>query len=151
TLIASEKLDPPNAAATPKQINRYLVTRRRFYRSLREATAHLQAATLNTLMKLKPRIQEYQDLALVFGERFHGWTFDSHSLSIRGKPEGPDETRAHDKAAAKIRKELTKAPHIARLALDGLSAFQMRTGAGEENLDELFSIETANLILARIL
>ena len=40
---------------------------------------------------------------------------------------------------------------MARLALDGLPAFQARTGVAPEKLFSLFAIETANLILMRVL
>jgi hypothetical protein len=51
-----------------------------------------------------------------------------------------------------INRSLKRGGSIARLALDGLPQFRSRTNAGvEEKALEMFAIETANLILARIL
>lgn len=158
-LIASEKLTKPDPAVSSQRTqNRYRVTSKRFYDSVREVTAHLQNATHNTLEKSLKDIEHYQALADNFAntykerERDSGqWKFNPHLLTIEAKPQGPDATRQHHKDAVVLRNQFKKSPCIARLALDGLPSFQARTGAKDENLTELFSIESANLILARIL
>ena len=155
-LIATEKLDRPDpATATKRQLNRYSVTRRRFFDNVREGTAHLQSATRNALNKVWPEIESFRKLADDFGklycEKDTKWSFNPHTLTISGKPDGAEQTRQHKKDALELRKKFKSSPNIARLALDGLPSFQARTGADEKNLAELFSIETANLILARIL
>ena len=158
-LIASEKLTKPDpVSSTPRTLNRYRVTRKRFFDNVREVTAHLQNATRNALDKAWPEIENYQKLADEFGEKYKErerdkgkWKFNPHLLTIEANPYGPDDTRQHNKDALALRREFKKNPHVARLALDGLPSFQARTGAKDENVAELFSIETANLILARIL
>ena len=50
-----------------------------------------------------------------------------------------------------MRRLFAKSPHVARLAISGLAEFQSRTGVEDKNRDELFAIESANLILARVL
>lgn len=158
-LIACEKLTKPDpASSTQRTLNRYRVTRKRFYESVREVTSHLQNATRNTFEKSWGEIKQYQTLADEFSEKYKErerdkgtWKFNPHQLTIEAKPQGPDATRQHHKDAVALRNQFKKSPCIARLALDGLPSFQARTGAKEENLAELFSIESANLILARIL
>jgi hypothetical protein len=158
-LIACEKLDKPDPTTTSQKVmNRYLVTRKRFYDNVREVTGHLQNATRNTLEKSWPEIIKYQSLAAEFGEQYKErerdkgkWRFNAHLLTIEANPQGPDATRQHHKDAIMLRNRFKENPYIARLALDGLPSFQARTGAKDENLAELFSIESANLILARIL
>src|SRR6185369_13465938 len=158
-LIASEKLNRPDPAVSSlKTMNRYRVTRRRFFDSVREITSYLQSSTRNALEKQWPEIERYRQLANNFGETYKErdrekgkWKFNPHLLTIDAKPRGPEATRQHHKDALVLRQEFKKNPAIARLALDGLPNFQARTGAEDKNLAELFSIETANLILARIL
>jgi N-6 DNA Methylase len=50
-----------------------------------------------------------------------------------------------------LKREFSKWQHAARLALRGLPEFKARTGVEDDKLVELFAIETANLILARVL
>ncbi|MBN2898172.1 MAG: N-6 DNA methylase [Clostridia bacterium] len=159
SLIAAEKLTKPeNGSLNPKAMNRYRVTKKRFYDNVRDVTSLLQIATRNALEKSMAEIERYQILANDFGEKYKErerdkavWYFNPHFLTIEAKPQGPDATRQHYKDAAALRKEFKKNPHVARLALDGLPSFQARTGAKDEILADLFCIETANLILARIL
>jgi len=159
SLIASEKLDKPDpATATIRIQNRYRVTRRRFFDSVREVTAYLQSATRNALEIQWLQIEQFRIQANDFGEKYKErerdkgkWKFNPHTLTIEAKPQGPDATRQHHKDAIVLRQEFKKNPAVARLALDDLPNFQARTGAKDEDLAELFSIESANLILARIL
>ncbi len=159
SFIASEKLDKPDPALASIRVqNRYRVTRRRFFESVREVTAYLQSATRNALEKQWPQLEQYRALANDFGEKYKErerdkvtWKFNPHTLTIEAKPQGPDATRQHYKDALVLRQEFKKNPAVARLALDDLPNFQARTGAKDEDLAELFSIESANLILARIL
>jgi hypothetical protein len=154
-LIAVEKLTKPDeSTATKAAIARYEVTRKRFFANLREATQHLQDICVHLLNTLKPRIEEIQALRDNFWEQYGNGqelTFDVHTLTLRGKPSGPDAARKHDKEVLRLRKRFSREPHVARIALDGLPAFQARTGVDDEKLYELFAVETANLILMRIL
>jgi len=157
SLVAAEKLDWPNSvSANLHQTNRVRVARKRFFQNLREATQSLQAATQAALVRLQPEIEAFQQQAHVFGERFgatHGnaYHFTPHTLTLKSHPQGPEDSRAHDREAARLRREFAKRPHVARLALDGLPSFQNRTGVADDKLLDLFATETANLILARIL
>jgi hypothetical protein len=154
-LIASQKLLRPNAAtASQNDLLRYRIARKRFYATLRDATQHLQDACRHALNSLMPEIKQINAAAAEFAERFGGrdaLTFDAASLTLTARPQGPEESHAHDKEARQLRRRLTRSPHVARLALEGLPAFQSRTGADDDKVHELFAIETANLILARVL
>jgi len=157
-LVACEKLSKPPIDAPQRTVNRYRVTRKRFYESVREVTGYLQDATRSALQRAWPEIKRFQALADDFGEKYKErgrtykkWSFNPHLLTISASPQGPDASRQHHKDAVALRVQFKKNPYVVRLALDGIPSFQARTGAKDENLAELFSIESANLILARIL
>lgn len=160
-MIATERLARPDAAhATKREMSRYRVTRKRFFINLREATQHLQDACRNALRGVMGQVEECRrlrdDFAVAYGTSGAGEPgknvkFDSSTLLLTGKPVGPVASRAHDAESRAIRRKFSKMPHMARLALDYLPTFQSRTGADEDKIEDLFAIETANLILARIL
>lgn len=153
SLIAVEKLSSSEKSPSKRSVNRVRLNRKRFFQLVREATAHLQTAVGGAFSRLEPEIAVFQHQANEFWEEFGKGAddFDSHSLTIRGTPRGPDQSRKHDREAARLRREFSKSPHVARLALRGLPEFKSRTGVEDTKLKELFSIETANLILARVL
>lgn len=154
SLIAIDKLSV-NIDTTPSDavINRIALNRRRFFQQIRQTTQHLQGSVSCAMGRLSPEITHFKNRATTFWETFGkaDVCFDQHTLTLNGKPLGPDQSRQHDRESAKIRAEFAKNPHIARLAIAGLSEFQSRTGIDDDKLNELFSIETANLILARVL
>ena len=152
-MIAVEKLSTTDAAPPKRLVNRIRLNRKRFFQDIREATMHLQSAVTSALSRIDPDIQLYQGKARAFWEEFgrNGENFDQHSLSIYGTPRGPEQSRKHDRESARLKRDFAKSPHVARLALKGLPDFQARTGVDDSKLNELFAIETANLILARVL
>lgn len=155
-MIGVEKLSTTVASPSKALANRLRTNRKRFFQQVREATAHLQQAVGTALQRQEAAIVSYQTMAEAFWQEFGkpgdgAEAFDQHTLSIHGRPEGPAASRKHDREAAKLRAKFSKSPHIARLALRGLPEFQSRTGVEDAELHELFSIETANLILARVL
>lgn len=156
SMIGVEKLATSESAPTKALLTRIRSNRKKFFTQVREATALLQQAVGTALGRQRELIEEYQALGAAFWEEFGkpadgAEAFDQHTLSIHGQPQGPAASRKHDREAAKLRAKFSRSPHIARLALRGLPEFQSRTGVEDEKLDELFSIETANLILARVL
>lgn len=156
SMIGVEKLATSVPTPTKALVTRIRTNRKKFFAQVREATTLLQQAAGTALARQHELIAEYQTLAKAFWEEFGkggdgAEAFDQHSLSIHGRPQGPIASRKHDREAAKLRSKFSKSPHIARLALRGLPEFQSRTGVEDKKLDELFSIETANLILARVL
>jgi len=154
-LIGSEKLAPLDPAnVSPEVASRCRIVRKRFYSNLRESTEYLQDACRHALAELMPEVEGMRQLRDLFAEKYGGVDachFDSGTLTLTAKPKGPEESRSHDREARVLRRRFSKAPHIARLALEGLPAFQSRTGADEAKVNDLFAVETANLILARIL
>lgn len=153
-MIAVEKLESDlTTTASKREINRIRLNRKRFFQQVREATGHLQVSVAGALSRLNAELERYRTLGDAFWAEYgHGPTpFDPHSLTIHGAPKGPTQSRKHDRDAAHLRREFSKSPHMARLALRGLPDFQSRTGIEDSKLKELFAIETANLILARVL
>ena len=152
TMIAIEKLQA-KSGASKRALNQVRVSRKRFFGHVRESTTHLHAAVLGALARLQEDLRHYDRIAQEFWGTFgkDGDGFDEHSLSLRGQPIGPEQARQHDREAARLKRVFSKAPHVVRLALSGLPQFQSRTGVDDDQLIELFSIETANLILARVL
>jgi len=154
SLIAIDKLSTATDSTNSESVqNRINLNRRRFFQQIRQTTQHLQSAVGMAMGRLQPEIKKYHELSASFWKEFDTAEigFDQHTLSLHGKPYGPEESRKHDRESARLRREFSKNPHIARLAISGLSEFQSRTGVVNEKLNELFAIETANLILARIL
>lgn len=154
-LIAVQKLSLPNGESVSKPVTaRIALNRRWFFQEVRETTALLQDAVRGTLARINPTIQECQQLAQDFWQeygRFADDGFEPHSLMLRGRPQGAEKIRQHDRAVARVKRQLAKTPSIARLAIHGLPSFQHQTGARDDKVQELFAIETANLILARVL
>lgn len=154
TMIAVEKLEFPASPLSKPLQNRTRLAKKRFFQQIREATMHLQSAVAGVLARIQPNLSHYQQLGAAFWEEFGRagtQSFDPHSLTIHGKPQGQEQYRLHDRKAAALRREFAKSPHLTRLALQGLPDFQARTGIEDKKLTELFAIETANLILARVL
>lgn len=133
--------------------SRLALNRRRFLDEVRGATQYLQEVVAVALAGLTPDIEHYQSLANAFWDEFprQGESFDSHTLTLTGAVKGAAEVRRHDRKAAKLRQEFSAKPEIARLAIQGLPAFQGRTGASKDTVQSLFAVETANLVLARVL
>jgi hypothetical protein len=76
-------------------------------------------------------------------------------VGVRGNPRGREQTLAHGRAVYRLNRTLARNPALTRLAVEALPGFAKRTGinadADAEKLDRFFAIETANLVLARIL
>ena len=154
SLIAIDQVWVDMASApSDALINRIALNRRRFFQQIRQTTRHLQSAVSGAMGRLAPEITHFQNIAKSFWDTFGvaDTCFDQHALTLHGKPLGPDQSRLHDRESARIRRVFVKNPRVARLAISGLNEFQARTGVDSEKLTELFSIETANLILARVL
>ena len=155
TMIAVDRLSPSSSDPTWKETNQIRLNRKRFFQQVREATQQLQESVDRTLKRLQPEVTRLSREAEVFWEKFGkpeiAERFDRHSLTLRGRPQGPSEAKEHDRETARLRRVFSKTPAIARLAISGLAEFQARTGVDDKNRDELFAIETANLILARVL
>ena len=154
--IAVEKLMAMEGQAhTPskRQENRIRLNRNRFFQQIRETTIFLQAGVTVALSRINPDIEKYKAAGEEFWAAYgrNSKDFDHHSLTIQGRPQGREQSQRHDRESARLRRVFAKSPHIARLALRGLPDFQARTGIDDEKLSELFAIETANLILARVL
>lgn len=156
-IIGVEKLSIPGKTLedlTPAQKTRIRLARKRFFDQVRDATQHLQEAVAGALARLGPNIATYRSDAEGFWAQFSGREedgFDAPVLKLRGRPQGPDDSRMHDRESARLHRKFAQSPAIARLAIQGLPGFQKRTGADDSKLHALFAIETANLILARIL
>lgn len=153
SMIAIEKLSTTDPTPTKRLLNRIRLNRKRFFQQIRESTVHLQSAVLGAFNRLVPEIKEYAVAAEAFWAEFGKADdgFDEHALTLRGMPKGPEAVRKHDRESARLKRAFSKSPHVARLAVGGLPEFQARTGVEDAKLKDLFAIETANLILARVL
>jgi type I restriction-modification system DNA methylase subunit len=155
TQIASEKLFAPEDVSRRLK-NQVRLARKNFFYALHTTTNALQEATIRTLRSLGPQIKEIENLAADFGAKYNGYRFDPYTLTITGAPKSYEETRSHNGDVARLTRRLKRAGAVARLALSGLREFRLRVGIGsdaesEKRLLEMFAIETANLVLARIL
>lgn len=149
TLIATEKLTGSGNTLAEE------LARNAFFDGLEETTRRLQEATLAALCALRGKRQALLSEVEAFELRFHGYRFHPYPVSIEGKPKGREETIAHGREAHQLNRRLASDPALARLTLSALPNFADRTGIDPkkeaDKLEQVFAIETANLILARIL
>lgn len=151
SLIATERLIVA-AVTSMRAENQLALARRNFYSALRRTTQALQEATLQTLRSLKPELARIDSLVEAFKAKYNEYHFDPYTLKITGRPSSYERSKTHAGDAGRLTRSLRKAGSIARLALDGLPQFRVRVGIDDDDqVFEMFAIETANLILARIL
>lgn len=149
SLIATEKLLAPDDA-TQRVKNRVQVARRAFYTTLRDTTHGLQQATLRTLRGVRPQVDAIAAEVAAFEAEYGPSEFDAYGLTIRAKPRL--EQRRYGADVARLNRRLRKAGSLSRLAIVGWPAFRARVSAKTDaQAQEMFAIETANLVLARIL
>jgi hypothetical protein len=148
--IATDKLTysgPPNRRAE----NRLAMVRRTFFATIRETTEILQDACRIAFVEVQPEIERFNALADEFRTVYRSFHFSADPMVVRGDPVGPEATIEHNRKAAELRRIFGKNITAAVLAFDALPSFQSRTGAEPDKLFELFTTESANLILARIM
>jgi SAM-dependent methyltransferase len=151
SLIATERLIAPENG-TARQRNRSAVARRNFFSTLRDTTAALQEATLQTLRSVVGDVDSISASIAQFEERYGPSRFDAHSLTISARPRTYEETRSYGGDVARLNRRLRRAGSIARLAITSYPQFKARVSAKSETQAlEMFATETANLVLARIL
>lgn len=147
--IATEKLIAPDDA-TERVRNRVQVARRSFYATLRDTTHGLQQATLRTLRSVQPDVDTIAADVAAFEAEYGPYDFDAYGLTIKAKPRL--EQRGYGADVARLNRRLRKAGSLSRLAIIGWPAFRARVSAKTDaQAQEMFAIETANLVLARIL
>ncbi len=131
--------------------NRVALNRRTFFATIRETTELLQDACRIAFTELEPAITAFRTLAEEFAKKYDGFSFSGDPIVVRGNPVGPEATIEHNRRAAELRRVFGKDRTAAVLAFEALPSFQSRTGADGANLSALFTTESANLILARIM
>ena len=151
SLIATEKLSGDDDPLTLR------MARDAFFDGLRETTGLLQQAVETALAGTRPRRQEIAAEVRVFREQFGKIRFTPYPLRIEGSPKSYEENIDHGPAARRLTRKLRSEAAMARLTIDALPRFAERAGldiddpADARQIDQVFSIETANLILARLL
>lgn len=150
-LIATERLSGDGDPLARR------IARDTFFDGLRETTGLLQNAVENALAATRPRRAIVEADVAQFRVRFHEARFSPYPVRIEGAPRSREETIAHGREAHALTRRLSREPALARLTLDALPRFAIRVGldgAKEDEarrIDRFFAIETANLVLARIL
>lgn len=152
-LIGIHQLSDPSGNTDTLRIQLH---RRWFFRDIRETTARLQDAVHATMTRHEPVLREIQARAdgfwADFGRPSNADAFDPNTLMLRSNgTQGVESARRMDKAAAQARRVFAQQPALARMLLHSLPAFQRRTGVPDEHSHEVFAVETANLIIARVL
>ena len=151
TLIATERLSGAGDVLAQR------ISRDAFFDGLRETTGLLQNAVENalsaTLSRREAIASEVDGFRAAFGET----RFTPYPVGIEGSPKNREETLAHGRAAHALTQRLVGDPALARLTIDALPRFAQRMGVDPmdkneaRRIDRFFAIETANLVLARIL
>lgn len=136
-------------------------TRPEFFSTLRKCSSILQGACLEAFVSHSFQMDEMNTAVGTFRERYEGCTIHFSPLRIQGKRYNlQSQASMHARDVNALKRVLSRNLPIARLAVEGFPAFMARSGvdAGEsmdrktrEKLSLLFSIETANLIFARLL
>ena len=151
--IAAIKVDLPEKEkrklSAPKK-ERLARARNDFLNAVRQSTVILQNACTRALENLQPEIKEMERELDSFAQKWGGeYTLQFEPVKIFGKNvQGMDEQKAHGKEARKLSSIIRHNQPTAKLAARALPAYFERTG--NENT-EPFALESANLILARIL
>ena len=151
TLIATEKL---SGDADPLTLR---IARDAFFDGLRETTGLLQHAVEIALAGTLARRQAIGAQVRAFREQFGKIRFTPYPVRIEGSPKSYEENVAHGPAARRLSRQLAAEPAMARLTIDALPRFAERAGLDPDEpddgrqIDKVFSIETANLVLARLL
>lgn len=150
-LIATERLSG-NGDPVVQQI-----ARDAFFDGLRETTQLLQNAVEGALSATRIKRDGVTSQVRAFSEIYGDVRFTPYPVKIEGSPKGWEETIKHGSAARVLSRRLAGNPALARLALHALPRFAERVGLDLTKTDEalrierFFAIETANLLLARIL
>ena len=150
--IAVVKLrwDEDSAKLSGAQKARLKRAPRDFLDTVRACTSMLQNSSRRLLESLRPEIMEIDRRLDQFEEDWGGMRLLLQPFRLKGKKiDGAEAKKRHDAEVKRMREDWRRKPHLLKLALRGLPAFHER--AGEKAKDEQFAIETANLILARIL
>jgi len=133
------------------------IARDAFFDGLRETTGLLQDAVENALAATLSRREAIAAEVGGFRASFGETHFTPYPVRIEGSPQGREEALAHGRAAHALTQRLAREPALARLTLNALPRFAERAGLDLTDKDEarrvdrFFAIETANLVLARIL
>lgn len=151
SLIATERLSGAEDALLQA------IARDAFFDGLRETTQLLQHAVDAALTATRLRREAVAAEVEVFKAQFGETRFTPYPVKIEGSPQGREATIAHGRAAYSLSRRLARNPALTRLTLDALPRFAQRVGLDPtkpddaERVDRFFAIETANLLLARIL
>ncbi|WP_187648753.1 N-6 DNA methylase [Nitrosophilus labii] len=124
-----------------------------FFHAIKRATILLQSATKEALEDVQPKIEEILKAIDDFEEKYDGVKkLSLEPFELQGQVIGYERALEHDEDVERIKEKVMSNISIAKLALVWLPEFRSRIGKKkEEVIQELFAIETANMILARIL
>lgn len=135
---------------TPAQTRRLTLAQSDFYEAVSKSTQMLHHACKVALEAQALGVLAIQQEFEQFSQDWGGCSLEFSPFRLNGeKIEGPKEAIKHDAQVATLRAKWLKNPPLAKLALKWLPAFHERMGKRDK--DHHFAIETANLILARIL
>lgn len=147
--IACVKLEQAGVLTAAQQ-QRLRLAQSDFFASITRATTLLQQACINALSAQSGEIARLTEQAEAFGKDWGGYELNFAPFRLSGKKvQGPENARRHDREVVRLKRDWLRRPALAKLALRWLPAFHERLGSRQK--DHYFAIETANLILARIL
>ena len=137
-------------ALSEAQKKRLLMAQGDFFDAVNKSTQLLHHACTVALSAQASDIARIQAEAAQFQSDWGAYnlSFSPFRLSAN-RIDGAEAAALHDKAVAVLRSQWLKTPVLAKLALQWLPAFHERMGSKKK--DHHFAIETANLVLARIL
>lgn len=135
---------------TNAQRKRLALAQGDFFDAVSKSTQMLHHACTVALQAQANEIARIQREAFDFEQAWNGYSLSFSPFRLNGNSVyGPEDALKHDAEVAVLKANWLKKPALAKLALQWLPAFHERMGSKKK--DHHFAIETANLILARIL
>lgn len=151
--IATVSLSPSDEHKREKQ--RADRAKKDFLHSIKRATKLLQSATKEALVSAESEIKKFESVLEEFSRKYDGIRiFNIDPFELRGENVHAGNAYEHDRDVDRIRDIFLANRSLAKLAFEWLPEFRKRIGKHEKDIkiaDEMFAIETANMILARIL
>ena len=147
TLIAHQKLSP-SQGLSPARLK---VARRRFSAALKSSAQDLCEASNNALKALSPAIEELRSSVVAFQDKYARAVVAAVPPIAHASASSREEQKAMESDARELRLALQRSRHVAKLAVDVLPKFAKENGEIPVGVYKKFAIQSAHLLLARIL
>lgn len=147
TLIAHQRLSA-GPGLSPARLK---VARRRFSAALKSSAQDLCEASNNALKALSPAIEELRGSVGAFQGKYARAVVAAVPPIAHASASSREEQMAMEVDARALRLALQRSRHVAKLAVDVLPKFAKENGEIPAGVYKKFAVQSAHLLLARIL